>query len=137
MSVSDEAGCSTDVEIEIAEPDALTLEATATDETATALGVGTATATGGTGSVGIVWTDSDGNGVDPGGLSSGTYTVIAEDENGCTETVEVEVDFNTISVIDPLAFNMFPNPSNGDITCLLYTSPSPRDRQKSRMPSSA
>ena len=26
--------------------------------------------------------------------------------------------------------------SNGE-TCLLYTSPSPRDRQKSRMPSSA
>ena len=26
---------------------------------------------------------------------------------------------------------------NGTITCLLYTSPSPRDRQKSRMPSSA
>ena len=25
----------------------------------------------------------------------------------------------------------------GIITCLLYTSPSPRDRQKSRMPSSA
>ena len=28
-------------------------------------------------------------------------------------------------------------PSNGSTTCLLYTSPSPRDRQKSRMPSSA
>ena len=27
--------------------------------------------------------------------------------------------------------------AGGDITCLLYTSPSPRDRQKSRMPSSA
>ena len=26
---------------------------------------------------------------------------------------------------------------NGDITCLLYTSPSPRDRTRSRMPSSA
>src|SRR5665213_911704 len=26
---------------------------------------------------------------------------------------------------------------NADMTCLLYTSPSPRDRQKSRMPSSA
>ena len=26
---------------------------------------------------------------------------------------------------------------DGDFTCLLYTSPSPRDRQKSRMPSSA
>ena len=28
-------------------------------------------------------------------------------------------------------------PEAGDYTCLLYTSPSPRDRQKSRMPSSA
>ena len=29
-------------------------------------------------------------------------------------------------------------PDNGEaLTCLLYTSPSPRDRQKSRMPSSA
>ena len=26
---------------------------------------------------------------------------------------------------------------NRDLDCLLYTSPSPRDRQKSRMPSSA
>ena len=33
------------------------------------------------------------------------------------------------------------NPATGEVTqgkdCLLYTSPSPRDRQKSRMPSSA
>ena len=28
-------------------------------------------------------------------------------------------------------------PGPGGLTCLLYTSPSPRDRQKSRMPSSA
>ena len=30
-----------------------------------------------------------------------------------------------------------PSAPNGSYTCLLYTSPSPRDRQKSRMPSSA
>ena len=29
------------------------------------------------------------------------------------------------------------DPDIADSTCLLYTSPSPRDRQKSRMPSSA
>ena len=29
------------------------------------------------------------------------------------------------------------NPAYPTVTCLLYTSPSPRDRQKSRMPSSA
>ena len=31
----------------------------------------------------------------------------------------------------------FPGVTRGDNACLLYTSPSPRDRQKSRMPSSA
>ena len=30
-----------------------------------------------------------------------------------------------------------PKPKHLDNSCLLYTSPSPRDRQKSRMPSSA
>ena len=30
-----------------------------------------------------------------------------------------------------------PNSEGDDLACLLYTSPSPRDRQKSRMPSSA
>ena len=30
-----------------------------------------------------------------------------------------------------------PDPRVEVVTCLLYTSPSPRDRQKSRMPSSA
>ena len=30
-----------------------------------------------------------------------------------------------------------PETQTGSRTCLLYTSPSPRDRQKSRMPSSA
>ena len=35
---------------------------------------------------------------------------------------------------EPLTHTIHPNTPN---TCLLYTSPSPRDRQKSRMPSSA
>ena len=37
------------------------------------------------------------------------------------------------------SFAVVENPVGGDILgiCLLYTSPSPRDRQKSRMPSSA
>ncbi|MBM72195.1 MAG: hypothetical protein CL847_05380 [Crocinitomicaceae bacterium] len=116
VSVSDDSGCSDEVEIEVSEPDVLTLEATATDETSTELGVGTATTTGGTGAIGIVWIDSEGNDVDPDGLSTGAYIVIAEDENGCTDTVEVDVIFNTISVIDPIAFNIFPNPTKGDVT---------------------
>ena len=33
--------------------------------------------------------------------------------------------------------DVFPDLNKPVVTCLLYTSPSPRDRQKSRMPSSA
>ena len=42
--------------------------------------------------------------------------------------VEIETDKITVEV---------PAPSAGSISCLLYTSPSPRDATLSRMPSSA
>ena len=52
----------------------------------------------------------------------------------------------SLDVTDDISVNITPNASGsyqielGNLiayTCLLYTSPSPRDRQKSRMPSSA
>ena len=48
----------------------------------------------------------------------------------------------TQEVIDQIQEAMLHTKMNGDVNwqdgdCLLYTSPSPRDRQKSRMPSSA
>ena len=41
------------------------------------------------------------------------------------------------SVTVPVQGAQFVNAQWSDYSCLLYTSPSPRDRQKSRMPSSA
>ena len=45
------------------------------------------------------------------------------------EKGDVLLDFDSLELL--------PNDPNTPNTCLLYTSPSPRDRQKSRMPSSA
>ena len=45
-----------------------------------------------------------------------------------------QVDFEDVVVIDTISL-LANNARSED--CLLYTSPSPRDRQKSRMPSSA
>ena len=41
--------------------------------------------------------------------------------------------------INPILFSITPSqqPNNPHVVCLLYTSPSPRDRTRSRMPSSA
>ena len=44
---------------------------------------------------------------------------------------------NLLSLKYKLAENLPPDEVDYIIYCLLYTSPSPRDRQKSRMPSSA
>ena len=115
--ISDENNCSVEVDLEVTEPDAIEITASATDENASGeLGIGTASATGGTGDINFVWTDTSGNEVDPGGLSAGIYTVTAEDDNGCTELVEVEVLLNTIVNLNPLAFGMFPNPTTGEVT---------------------
>ena len=48
------------------------------------------------------------------------------------ELIETEVVFS--GVVDDAAYQLQIDQGDG---CLLYTSPSPRDRQKSRMPSSA
>ncbi|MAO45798.1 MAG: hypothetical protein CL823_01470 [Crocinitomicaceae bacterium] len=119
--VTDDNDCSAQVDIEIVEPELLEVSASATDETAAELGVGTSEVTGGTPDYDVVWIDAEGNVVDPAGLAAGVYTVTATDANGCVATTEVEVLFNSISIIDPIAFNMFPNPTTGDVTIQMPT----------------
>ena len=55
---------------------------------------------------------------------------------------EIEaLSIEALKELEDEGFNIVPNARTVEITmnrdCLLYTSPSPRDRQKSRMPSSA
>ena len=58
----------------------------------------------------------------------------------------LQVSFDTSKVVNDVSFSIAAGEkfalvgesgSGKTVTCLLYTSPSPRDRQKSRMPSSA
>ena len=46
-------------------------------------------------------------------------------------------DFSDTQIGTFFSDNEIENSDHYSVTCLLYTSPSPRDRQKSRMPSSA
>ena len=65
-------------------------------------------------------------------LTPGEYEVTVVAEGYEPETKLVEVDDNGHDEAPVLNFELAPATD-----CLLYTSPSPRDRQKSRMPSSA
>ena len=63
-----------------------------------------------------------------GGFEVPKYNTFIEDKNG------ERIDF-ILDVAKRSRLNM--GIRDGTLTCLLYTSPSPRDRTRSRMPSSA
>ena len=69
---------------------------------------------------------------------AGMTMIVVTHEMGFAKEVADEVIFMDEGMIVEKAATkeFFANPKS-DRTCLLYTSPSPRDRQKSRMPSSA
>src|SRR5665213_218360 len=55
--------------------------------------------------------------------------------------ISLEIDAETVEIanakVEQACRNLLANLIMESYSCLLYTSPSPRDRQKSRMPSSA
>src|SRR5678809_1393583 len=58
-------------------------------------------------------------------------------ENTFGSGLNTSTDHHTVFPGSTQNLNLRRLPSHHSICCLLYTSPSPRDRQKSRMPSSA
>ena len=63
--------------------------------------------------------------------SEGRVTIAGRSITGASRSDLFALRRNTVAFIFQ-TFNLFPT-----LTCLLYTSPSPRDRTRSRMPSSA
>ena len=63
-------------------------------------------------------------------VTAGSHTVKVTDANGCMATI-------TKTVTGGGTITLATTTTGGTCSCLLYTSPSPRDRTRSRMPSSA
>ena len=67
------------------------------------------------------------------------YLLLLEHNN--VVTIGRSGDINNLlvskNILNENNIEFFETDRGGDITCLLYTSPSPRDKHRSRMPSSA
>ena len=116
VTVTDQNNCIAEpFNIAVVSPNAPVVDFTSTPVSCNGGNDGTIdlTITGGTGEITITWSDPTLEGDSVNDLPAGVYNVIAEDEDGCTFPVTITID------------------------CLLYTSPSPRDKRQSRMPSSA
>jgi hypothetical protein len=119
---SDANMCTSSMEVIVVEAADIVITASATGDTGDGTGVGTATVEGGDGTYTYVWTDSEGNEVDPSAMADGVYVVTATDGNGCSGTAEVNVDDTYgLNDIDPLAFGLFPNPTQGLVTLQVST----------------
>ena len=70
----------------------------------------------------------------PENAGSGTYTIVLNTEPTATVAFAITSSNTSQITVAPASVSFG---SGNYSTCLLYTSPSPRDRQKYRMPSSA
>ncbi len=91
VTVTDPNGCTSSATVTITQPPLLTAAASGTPETCVNSADGTATATpnGGVGPYQYMWTPSAQNTQTATGLSTGTYSVVITDANGCTTSATV------------------------------------------------
>ena len=71
-----------------------------------------------------------------GVITLSTDFTIEQDFRKICHNLPVDLFFNRIPFLNPLTHENYLKMADY-ITCLLYTSPSPRDKRQSRMPSSA
>ena len=66
-----------------------------------------------------------------------TYNITLQHPDGTENIIQCDDDQYILEAAEAADLDMLYSCRAGACSCLLYTSPSPRDRQKSRMPSSA
>lgn len=74
----------------------------------------------------VMWLDSDSQLLDTlnlnlGGVTEGSYALIATDVMGCSSTLSVTIIVDGINTPEPLVFGVYPNPSNGRINLVSAT----------------
>ncbi len=95
VTITDARGCSQTVSATITQPQPLTTTLSSTIGCGANSGTASATVTGGTPVYTYLWNPGGGTTSSMTGLSSGTYTLITKDANGCNET-------NTITITQPV-----------------------------------
>ena len=136
----DALGCSTSEKVRVAASSAVGLDTEVSNDFCRQTGDIWITPTGGSGQYTVQWSGPSSGSASVGsggysiaGVPSGDYTVSLVDALGCSTSEKVRVTADKPS----LTYNLTASDATNGKGCLLYTSPSPRDRTRSRMPSSA
>ncbi|HKK42092.1 MAG TPA: gliding motility-associated C-terminal domain-containing protein, partial [Bacteroidales bacterium] len=92
VTITDAIGCSEDVEVNITEPEALSIAYDKTDATCPGEADGSVslTVTGGTQPYNYIWSDGVTTAARTG-ITDGTYSAVVTDFNGCAASIDIEI----------------------------------------------
>jgi hypothetical protein len=115
ITYTDANGCDAEMTAEIAEPAMLDLQLSTIDANDLILGSAYLNIAGGTEPYTIFWTSGDDD-LEAENLDPGVYQVTVTDNNGCSETIQFEIDF--IENINEFStknqdITIYPNPGDG------------------------
>jgi hypothetical protein len=122
FTVYDQWQCSISQQIEITEPDLLSMELIVQDATTYGLGTAEITITGGVAPYTINWsTDEDELSIN--NLDAGNYSVSVLDSNGCEIMEEFSILFLAVDELPTSELTIYPNPSHDKAINLSSNSP--------------
>ena len=125
-TVTDQNLCTKTITFSIIQPSSISTTVATTNPRCLNLGSATITATGGTGALSYSWLPSGGSGTTANSLSSGNYSVITTDMNGCTNTSTFTLlaYINFTATITSASVSCFGG-SNGSAVAVITGSTSP------------
>jgi len=118
VSITDALGCIASTTVTIFEPTPLSVSTSSTDELLGNDGTATATVTGGTAPYTYLWSPGAATTSSINGLTTGLYSVVVMDANGCSTNAQVQVgsQVGLVTLKQEAALSVYPNPSTTSIT---------------------
>ena len=118
VSITDGLGCIASTTVTIFEPTPLSISTSSTDELLGNDGTATATVTGGTAPYTYLWSPGGATTSSINGLTTGLYSVVVMDANGCSSNGQVQVgsQVGLVTLKQQASLSVYPNPSPSSIT---------------------
>jgi gliding motility-associated-like protein len=118
VSITDANGCTANATVAVTAPSAITTSISADSVLCAggATGSATVTASGGTGAFSYSWSPAGGSSASALSLSTGNYTVIVTDANGCSHTDSVLIEEPAALTVTTSVTDASCNLNNGSVT---------------------
>jgi hypothetical protein len=111
ITLTDSVGCMLQELVTILQPEELVATLEVVDFTEVEAGSASIAVQGGLEPYEILWSNQD-EGPNASNLDEGEYSVVVTDANGCALSIDFVVNYVSVSELNSISFNVFPNPAS-------------------------